>query len=178
MKTNYRLALAGVVVASTLLCNVGVAAEKLDDATIFAIFDEANTVDIWTGRLGAQSGNSEEVRALGRMVASDHEAVQQMGRDLAKKLGIVPTPPKGDLTAKTHAETVTMLAGKTGPEFDRAYLIHEINFHQGVIDAIKGTLLPSIKNAEFKKMVNTVLPGFEHHLETTKVVAKKLGIAK
>ena len=31
-------------------------------------------------------------------------------------------------------------------------------------DAIKTTLLPAITSPEFKKLVNDVLPGFEHHL--------------
>jgi hypothetical protein len=38
----------------------GAAAGALDDATILAIFDQANTADIVTGRLGAKYGASEE----------------------------------------------------------------------------------------------------------------------
>ena len=30
------------------------------------------------------------------MLARDHKAVRQQGRDLAKKLGVTPTPPKDD----------------------------------------------------------------------------------
>ncbi len=154
------------------------AATKLDDATIFSIFDQANMVDISTGRLGAKQGHSEEIRKLGRMVASDHESVQQMGRDLAKKLGIVPTPPDADTSAENYAKTMTMLQSKSGAEFDRAYLQHEMAFHQSVIDALKGTLLPAVKNEQFKALINKVLPGLEHHLAETKGVAKKLGIAQ
>jgi hypothetical protein len=63
----------------------GAAAGALDDATILAIFDQANTADIVTGRLGAKYGASEEVRALGKMVATDHVAVLQMGRDIREE---------------------------------------------------------------------------------------------
>src|SRR5262245_14555813 len=88
--------LVGLVALLAVPSSVVHTARALDDATILAVFDQANTADIITGRLGAKYGASEEVRALGRMVVTDHEAVQQLGRDLAKKLGVIPTPPDND----------------------------------------------------------------------------------
>jgi putative membrane protein len=154
----------------------GAAAGALDDATILAIFDQANTADIVTGRLGAKYGASEEVRALGKMVATDHVAVQQMGRDLAKKLKLMPTPPDNDTSVADCALVVALLRSKTGADFDKAYLQYEVTFHQSVVDAVKGTLLPAIKNDELRNLMNTVLPGFEHHLAATKAVAMKMGV--
>src|SRR5215813_13090480 len=72
------------------------AASKLDDATIFAIFDEANSTDIAIARLGVKKAQSADVRELARSVADDHEQVQEMTRTLAKKLNIVPRPPDND----------------------------------------------------------------------------------
>ncbi len=167
--------LTGAVVISFVLSGSAIGA-ALDDATIIAIFDQANAADIATGKIGAQKGHSEEVRALGRMVATDHEAVLQMGRDLAKKLGITPTPPANDTSVANQEKALAILKSKSGPEFDKAYLQHEIAFHQSVIDAIKGTLLPAIKNEQLKALVNKVLPGFEHHLAATKSAAAKLGV--
>jgi putative membrane protein len=176
MKCNRLLFVVGVAALGGLFGNIAVAGGKLDDATILAIFDQANSVDIHTGRLGAKYGHSEEVRALGRMVATDHVAVQQMGRDLAKKLNIVPTPPNNDASVVDQANAVSLLQSKSGAEFDKVYLKHEIAFHQSVIDAVRGTLLPAISNSEFKKLVKDVLPGFEHHLAATRAAAKKLGV--
>jgi len=152
------------------------AAPALDDATILAIFDQANAVDIYTGRLGAKYGSSEEVRALGRMVVSDHVAVQQMGRDLAKKLKVIPTLPDNDSSVADYARIVTQLQSKTGADFDKAYLQYEVAYHQSVVDAIKGSLLPAISNPELKTLVKTVLPGFERHLAATRVLASKMGL--
>jgi putative membrane protein len=152
------------------------AAGALDDATVLAIFDQANTADIVTGRLGAKYAASEEVRALARMVATDHVVVQQMGRDLAKKLELIPTPPDNDTSVADCARAVALLQSKTGAEFDRAYLQQEVACHQSVVDAVKHTLLPAIKNDELRNLMNTVLPGFEHHLAATKAVAMKMGV--
>jgi putative membrane protein len=51
-----------------------------------------------------------------------------------------------------------------------------VTVHQSVVDAVKGTLLPAIKNDELRILMNTVLPGFEHHLAATKAVAMKMGV--
>ncbi len=169
--------LAASMLISVVWMN-SVQAAALDDATIFAIFDEANTTDVWIGRIAVKQAHSEAVRALGKMVVTDHEAVQQSWRGLAKKLGIIPTPPSADSSAANLAKTVTLLQSKSGAAFDKVYLQHEIAFHQSVIDAVKNSLLPAIKNEEFKELVIQALPAFEHHLAETKAVAKKLGIEK
>lgn len=44
----------------------------LDDGTIVAIFDNANTADIETGKLAAKRGHRKEVRQFGAMLARDH----------------------------------------------------------------------------------------------------------
>lgn len=175
MRNQWFARLGLALVAATVITLPAGATAGLDDATILAMFDQANATDVVTGRLGAKYGASEEVRALGRMVASDHMVVQQMGRDLANKLKIVPTPPDNDTSVAEHAKAVTMLQSKRGADFDKAYLQYEVAFHQSVVDAIKGTLLPAIKNDELRTLMKTVLPGFEQHLAATRAVAKKMG---
>jgi len=176
MIRNHSLVTACLIAVLTASSGGAGAAGALDDATILAIFDQANTADIVTGRFGAKYAASEEVRALARMVAADHVAVQQMGRDLAKKLELIPTPPDNDTSVADCARAVALLQSKTGAEFDRAYLQYEVAFHQSVVDAVKGTLLPASKNNELRNLLNTVLPGFEHHLAATKAVAMKMGV--
>src|SRR6478752_4938353 len=92
----------------------------LDDATIVAIFDAANTADIETGNLGAERGSTKEVRDFGAMLARDHKAV------------------------------VKRLSALRGSAFDHAFLQHEVAFHKGVIDAVNTTFMPAIQNAELK----------------------------
>ena len=150
-------------------------APTLDDATIVAIFDGANTADIETGRLADQRGASKEVRAIGASLARDHEAVRQQGRDLAKKLGVTPTPPNPNPYAEAHAKALSALSAKRGAEFDRAFLDHEIAYHQAVIDAVTGTLLPAITNPELKAFVEKIAPAFQAHLDMTKAAKRQLG---
>ena len=138
-------------------------AQALDDPTIVAIFDAANTWDIETGTLAAERGKSSQVRDFGAMLARDHRGVRTQGRDLAKKLGVTPTPPKDDPGARDHAAAMARLRATSGAAFDRAFLQHEAAFHKAVIDAVQTTLLPAIKNAEVKALVVKVAPAFEAH---------------
>jgi putative membrane protein len=153
-----------------LLLPTRAAGQTLDDPTIVAIFDAANTADIETGTLAAKRAQSKDVRDYGAMIAHDHEAVRKMGRDLAKKLGVTPTPPAGDASAKTQAELMAALRAKRGADFDRALVQHEVAFHKSVIDAIQSTLLPAIQNQELKALVEQVAPAFQAHL----LVAQRL----
>lgn len=157
------IALAGPAAAQTNVSGGAEAVPPLDDATIVAIFDAANTADIETGALAAEKGSSREVREYGAMLARDHEAVRKLGRDLAAKLEVTPTPPADDASARAHAAAMKSLRSKSGAAFDRAFLEHEIAFHQAVIDAINSTLLPTIDNAEVKALVVKVAPAFEAH---------------
>ena len=146
----------------------------LDDPTIVAIFDGANTADIETGQLAAERGSSKEVRDFGAMLVRDHKMVRQQGRDLAKKLGVTPTPPKGDESAADHAAAMKKLGALHGAAFDHAFLQHEVAFHKAVIDAVTTTLLPAIQNAELKKLVVTVAPAFQAHMMAADNLDKKL----
>jgi putative membrane protein len=146
----------------------------LDDPTIVAIFDAANTADIETGQLAAERGHSKEVRDFGAMLVRDHKAVRQMGRDLAAKLGVTPTPPAEDASAKAHATALATLRAKRGAAFDHAFLQHEAAFHQSVIDAVQATLLPAVENEELKALVVKVAPAFQAHMVAAQNLDKQL----
>lgn len=148
--------------------------QALDDATIVAIFDAANTADIETGTLAAARGHSSEVRAFGSMLAHDHDQVRKMGRDLARKLGVTPTPPSDDAGARAHKAAMTKLRAATDAEFDHAFLEHEEAFHASVINAVTTTLLPAIKNAELRALVTKVAPAFEAHRRAAEDLDKQI----
>jgi putative membrane protein len=150
------------------------AAVELDDPTIVAIFDAANTADIETGKLAAERGHSAEVREFGAMLARDHQHVRQLGRDLANTLGVSPTPPKDDKGAEADAKAMATLRAKAGAEFDRAFLRHEAEFHKSVIGAIQSTLLPAIRNDDLRALVVKVAPAFQAHMAAAQHLEKKL----
>jgi putative membrane protein len=156
---------AGLMVgAMALPAHASAQAAKLDDPTIVAIFDAANTWDIESAGLGAQKSHNKDVVALAKMFVRDHETVRHQGRDLAKKLSVTPTPPKDFALAKVHADAMIKLRSADAASFDREFLQNEVDYHKAVIDAINSTLLPAIQNAELKALVVRVAPAFQAHM--------------
>jgi putative membrane protein len=146
---------------------------KLDDPTIVAIFDAANRYDIETGSLAASKGHSAAVRDFGTMLVRDHGNVRTQGRDLAASLKVTPTPPKDFALAKAHAEAMRSLRKLHGRAFDRAFLQHEVDFHDAVIDAVTKTLLPAIQNPQLKDLVTKIAPAFVAHRDAAQNLLDK-----
>ena len=154
----------GVLTLAPAAANARVMRADVDDPTICAIFDAANTWDIETSDIAAKKGTTKEVRDLATMFSRDHKAVRQQGRDLVKKLHVTPTPPKDFALATDHAEAMKTLESTSGKAFDRAYLTHEVAYHKAVIDAINNSLIPATKNAELKDLEVKVGPAFQAHM--------------
>lgn len=171
--------LAYAIIILSILNVLPAYAGKLNDAAIIAIYNQVNSIDIETALLGQVRGHSKDVRKLATMVATDHTGVRKAVQDLAIKIGIVPTLPAArNNAAQAHYQNIVALRQKTGEEFDKAYLLHEIKFHTQAIKAVKEVLIPNTKNAELKKHFETVLPHFHHHLNETKRIAQKLKFVK
>ncbi|MEO5815116.1 MAG: DUF4142 domain-containing protein [Gemmatimonadaceae bacterium] len=162
------------LVGATFIARPAAAQAKLDDPTIVAIFDAANTFDIESSGLAARKGTTKAIRDFGAMLVHDHTMVRGQGRDLAKKLGVTPTPPKDFGMAKDQDAAMKKLKGLSGKAFDRAYLEHEVAYHKAVIDAINGTLLPALKNQEVKDLVIKVAPAFKAHMDAAQDKLNKL----
>jgi len=152
------------------------AAPKLDDPTIVAIFDAANSWDMETGGLGAQKGSTQAVRDYGAMIRRDHDTVRQQGRDLATKLRVTPTPPGKDFALYLdHVTAMQTLTTSSGAAFDKAFLEHEVSYHKAVIDAVNTTLLPQLQNAEVKELVVKVAPAFQAHMLAAERLLTEMG---
>jgi putative membrane protein len=175
MKTSTVLLVLAAFTVPTAAPAARAQASGLDDPTIVAIFDAANTWDIETSQLALKKSHNAEVRRFATMMVNDHRAVRQLGRDLAHKLAVTPTPPGKDFAlAKDHASIMKTLRAAKGKAFDRAYIDHEVSYHQAVIDAVSTQLLPATKNTELRALEEKVAPNFQAHLAAGKAVQQKL----
>jgi putative membrane protein len=154
----------GVLTLAPSAANARSGRTAVDDPTICAIFDAANTWDIETSDIAIRKGSTKEVRDLAAMFSRDHKAVRQQGRDLVKKLNVTPTPPKDFALATDHEQAMKSLQSTSGKAFDRAYLTHEVAYHKAVIDAINNSFIPATQNAELKALEVKVGPAFQAHM--------------
>ena len=146
-----------------------------NDAQIAHIVVTANQVDIDAGKLAEKKGSNAEVKAFGKQMVTDHSGVNKQAVALATKLGVKPEDNPTSQSLKAGGQdNVKKLQALKGKEFDKAYVDHEVAYHQAVLDAVDKTLLPSAKNAELKALIEKVRPAFVAHLQHAQHLQSKL----
>jgi putative membrane protein len=109
-------------------------------------------------------------------MVTDHSGVNKQAVALVKKLKVTPEDNPTSQSLKSGGEeNVKKLRGLKGAEFDKAYIDHEVAYHEQVLDAIDKTLVPNAKNEELKALIVKVRPAFVAHLEHAKTIQAKLG---
>jgi len=165
-----------VLVAGLLLAPAaGAFAQGVDDAQIASIVVTANQVDIDAGKLASSMGSNAEVKKFGQQMVTDHTGVNKQATDLVTKLKVTPKDnPTSQALKKGGDENVASLKKLKGAAFDKAYIDHEVAYHQQVLDAVDKTLIPGASNAELKALLEKVRPAFVAHLEHAKQVQSSL----
>src|SRR3954470_5934512 len=165
-----------LMIAATLVAMpMAAAAQAPNDAQIAAIVVTANQVDIDAGRLAETKGSSADVKAFGKQMVTDHTGVNKQATDLVTKLGVKPEDNATAQALKSGGtENVSHLKTLKGADFDKAYIEHEVAYHQQVLDALDKTLIPNASNDQLKALLVKVRPAFVAHLEHAKHVQSTL----
>ena len=173
MKFNTSLALiVGLLLVSAPLA----VAQGVTDPQIAAIVLTANQVDIDAGTLAASKAGNADVKAFGAQMVTDHTGVNKMATELAARLKVTPEENATSRSLQSGgAANVTSLKALKGVAFDKAYLDHEIAYHQQVLTALDDTLIPGAKNEELKALLVKVRPAFVAHLEHARHLRSTLG---
>jgi putative membrane protein len=175
MKSSAFALASALIIAGGALAQGATPAAGPNDAQIASIVVTANQVDIDAGKLAETKGSTKEVKAFGKQMVTDHSGVNQQAVALVTKLKVTPedNPTSQSLKAGGVANVKT-LQGLQGAAFDKAYVDHEVAYHQQVLDAIDKTLVPNAKNEELKALIVKVRPAFVAHLEHAKMIQASL----
>jgi putative membrane protein len=145
------------------------------DPQIASIVVTANQVDIDAGRLAAKRSHRKDVREFARRMITDHSGVNKSAVDLVTRLHVVPEDSQISEQLKMGGEeNIATLKTLHGAAFDKAYVDHEVEYHQHVLDAINKVLIPNATNAELKGLLVQVEPAFVAHLEHAKRIQAAL----
>ena len=151
------------------------AAATVSDAQIAAIVLAANAVDSTAGVAAGAKSTNAEVKQFAQTMVTDHGGVNAQAVALAGRLNLTPEENATSRQLTQGGEqSQQSLGGLTGAAYDRAYIDHEVEYHQTVLDAIDQTLIPSAQNAELKALLEQVRPAVAHHLEMAKGIQTKL----
>lgn len=164
MKFISILALAASAIVATAQVKAAVS-----DAQIAAIVVAANQVDIDAGKYAAEKSTNPSVKQFANTMVTDHTAVNKSAVDLVTKLKV--TPEENDTSKSLQAggeKNLENLRTLDGAALDKAYVDHEVAYHEQVIDAIDKVLIPNAQNAELKSLLVSVRPAFIEHLKHAK----------
>lgn len=166
---------------AALTVPAGLAAQQtagpdLTDPQVAHVAVTANTIDIDLAKLAQSRATNREVQKFAATMITDHTAVNQQASALATRLGVTPEDnPVSQSLLKGAADARALIEPRTGAAFDRAYIDREVAYHQSVLDALDGLLIPTTANADLKKLLVDVRPAIAAHLEHAKRIQGSLG---
>jgi putative membrane protein len=169
--------LSAIVIAGLVLAPAaGASAQQINDAQIASIVVTANQVDIDAGKLAQAQSSNGEVKKFAALMVTDHTGVNKSATALVTRLKVTPEDNATSQSLKSGGDTnLRTLKALTGAAFDKAYIDHEVAYHQAVLDAVDKTLIPNAKNDELKALLVKVRPAFVAHLEHAKHLQASLG---
>ena len=140
-------------------------APRVAEANVVAIILAANNTDLSYARLVPARTNSSEVKAFAQRMTTDHTILNARVNDIALRNGITAEDDVVSLDFRDHsAARRDVLRELDGARFDSTYAANEVQYHQELLAAIDGVLLPSTRNAELRQFVMNLKPAVSAHL--------------
>jgi putative membrane protein len=146
------------------------------DGEIAHIAKTANDADIDGANLAKTKGQSADVKSFANLMISDHTAANAKAAQIAQASGLQPADNAvSQQMMADHQRAKQDLQARSGAEFDRAYIAHEVQMHQQVLNSLDQTLIPSAQNAELRNLLTQVRATVEGHLKRAQDIQGTLG---
>ena len=120
----------------------------------------ANRFEIEEAELALKQSSDEKVKAFAQMMVQDHTAAEKGLESAAKAAGAAPVP---QLDA-AHRQLVDALKGKSGAEFDKAYIADQLAAHSQAVEILTG-FSASGGDPALKDWAKAALPIVKKHLD-------------
>lgn len=175
LKRNTRLQLLCLLLLSMSGITIAQNGPKLIDTEVASVAVVANQIDIDYAKIAIKRSNNKDITEFATRMIEDHNAVISQAVALVEKLGVNPkdNTVSQSLLEQAEAKLKTLKKVKK-KDFDKTYIDNEVAYHQAVIDAVKGLLIPETENEELKALLEAVLPALEAHLNHAKMVQSKI----
>jgi putative membrane protein len=125
-------------------------------------------MEVQLGQMAREKAVSERVREFGTMMVRDHSRANEDLKSRASILHInLPAVP-----GEGEQKIIKELAGKSGKQFDHAYMEVMVQDHQKDIAEFKN-LAEKCNNASIKEFASNTLPVLEKHLDSAQAIYGK-----
>jgi len=144
---------------------------QIGEPQILHILRTANSVESELGDMAATRAIDAEVRRYAQTVAADHRALNQIIDSIATSIRMIPTdnPVSAEMRAKSDTIRADLTA-RAGGDFDRAYINHDAQLHQSMLDRIDNDLMRRTQRPEILQLMDRIRPALAAHLQMARQI--------
>jgi putative membrane protein len=152
---------------------------RVSQENVVAIILAANNTDLSYARLVPARSSNPEVKAFAQRMLTDHTLLNARINDIAMRDRITAEDNAVSLDFRDHsAARRDILRELEGAKFDSTYIANEVQYHQELLDAISGILIPSTKSGELRDFVTSLRPAVSAHLAHAEQIRSSLASRK
>jgi putative membrane protein len=165
-------ALAGLSAAQ----NPGTQGGPLSEGQILGVLRTVNDAEVAAGQIASANTKNAGVRLFAQHMINDHTKANEDVISAAGAVGEQPADSGPSAHLKEAADSQNQaLKGKSGADYDRAYMSYQVQDHQDVLNEINGTLMPSAKTDPIKNLLNRTQSMVQEHLDMARKTLSSLG---
>jgi putative membrane protein len=145
-------------------------------AAVLSQMNGANTIEIQLSTLAAKKATSPQVKQIAKKLVTDHTRNREQVLALAQKVNVILTPAQGGgVSAADRGGLPADLPAKSGAEFDKAFVQHEIDDHESKIGRIQNQILPAVQDEQIRTYLQETVTEMQGHLTSLQQVQQQLG---
>lgn len=142
----------------------------MSNSEILGVLDTINRSEIDAGRLAEEKATAPEVRSFASRMVSEHERMMEDMNQLAQRMDVRPQKPALAFALNdTHQDTMEELRGKSGSDFDKAYMEYQVEMHEQAVDLVKNAA-NEVANFSLKKHLRETRPELYSHLDSAQSI--------
>jgi putative membrane protein len=164
-RSNRIVLIAAVLALGAVVFVAKTSNRRLSDPQFAVKAAQGSSSEIELGRLAAQKGQSETVRAFGQTMAADHAKAKQKLETIAAQENI-RLPEDLDKDSK---QTYDKLSKLSGPAFDRAYARDMVKDHKKDVAEFQKEASAG-KNGTIRAFAAETLPTLQDHLKRAREI--------
>jgi putative membrane protein len=167
-------ALAPVILCSCALVQQAVPGLAMTDAEMVGVLNSLSEGEVEVAELARRTSTTSDVQAFAGRVLHEHRQLAKHNRRLAQQLHITPQEPALASSLKTdHEQAIHDLEGKSGSEFDRAYVKYEIARHVRAFGLME-TAAESEATLPLREELVRTGPDLLSHLSAARALERRL----
>jgi len=147
----------------------------MSDANLVSVLGSLDEGEIDAARLAVDKASAPEVRAFAGRILNEHRALAEANERLTTELSLQPEPPAlASAVKRAHDKAMQELRARSGPNFDRAYVQHEIQKHVEAFNFLEAAAKFE-STATIKQELIRTGPDLLSHISAARALERHLG---